>query len=127
VLALAAGNAKQMSAAESIAVLIPCYNEEGSLRLLYESLSNVTAKLKDAFTFVLSTTEATMGARRYWTACPRPIQGFERFILLEILEKTRLLAREHPGGYCCRQTEQIKNSYIVRSSLCAALLKFGIR
>jgi hypothetical protein len=42
-------------------------------------------------------------------------------------EKAWLMAREHPAGRNLNRVQRLQDSYRLRSSLCAALLKCGIR
>jgi hypothetical protein len=42
-------------------------------------------------------------------------------------EKALLMTREHPNGYCAERTQKLNNSYRLRSSLCATLLKCRIQ
>ncbi len=42
-------------------------------------------------------------------------------------EKALLMAREHPAGRNLNRVQRLQDSYRLRSSLCAALLKCGIR
>jgi len=103
-------------------------------RSLYEAVGGICPSFQFAMDWDLLLRFITFGARFYraphFLACFRIHSKQKTHTLLDTVgenEKARLLAREHPNGYCWRRTEEIKNSYRMRSSLCAALLKCGIR
>ena len=66
----------------------------------------------------------------YFLACFRIHNKQKTLTLLDAVganEKARLIAREHPSGCCQERTHGLNDSYRRRSSLCATLLKCGIR
>lgn len=103
-------------------------------RSLYESVGGICPSFQFAMDWDLLLRFMASGARFYraphFLACFRIHDKQKTHTLLDTVgehERARLLAREHPDGYCWRRTEEIKNSYRMRSSLCATLLKYGIR
>ena len=66
----------------------------------------------------------------YFLACFRIHTRQKTHTLLDTVgerEKLHLLAREHPDGCNAESAQQLQDSYRIRSSLCAILLKLGIR
>ena len=101
---------------------------------LYEAVGGVDQSFQFAMDWDLLLRFLSAGARfyraPYFLACFRIHNKQKTLTLLNTVgehEKARLIAREHPSGCCRERTQGLNDSYRMRSSLYATLLKCGIR
>ncbi|HEY5743666.1 MAG TPA: hypothetical protein VIS99_14120, partial [Terrimicrobiaceae bacterium] len=103
-------------------------------RSIYEAVGGICTSFQFAMDWDLLLRFINAGARFYrvphFLACFRIHDQQKTHTLLDTVgehEKSRLLAREHPHGYCSQRSDEMKNLYRMRSSVCAAFLKCGFR
>jgi glycosyltransferase involved in cell wall biosynthesis len=103
-------------------------------RSLYEAVGGINQSLQFAMDWdlLLRFMQAGASFRRvpHFLACFRVHNKQKTHSILDDVgerEKAVLMAREYPGGRSSERVTQLQNSYRLRSSLCAILLKYGIR
>ena len=103
-------------------------------RSVYEKVGGINSALHFAMDWDLLLRFIAAGAqvRRmpYFLACFRTHTGQKTHTLSATVgerEKLHLLAREHPRGWNAESVLHLQESYRFRSSLCAILLKLGVR
>jgi glycosyltransferase involved in cell wall biosynthesis len=104
-------------------------------RSLYDKVGGINPSFQFAMDWDLLLRFMSAGTARfyrtpYFLACFRVHKKQKTNTLLKTVgeyEKARLIAREHPNGRCSKRARELESSYRLRSSLCAALLKCGIR
>jgi glycosyltransferase involved in cell wall biosynthesis len=103
-------------------------------RPLYEKVGGINPAFHFAMDWDLLLRFMAAGAqiRRvpYFLACFRIHTRQKTHTLLDTVgerEKLHLLVREHPDGFDAESVQQLQDRYRFRSSLCALLLKFGVR
>jgi GT2 family glycosyltransferase len=101
---------------------------------LYEAVGGINQSFHFAMDWDLLLRFIQVGARfrrvPYFLACFRVHNKQKTHTLSELVgkhEKARLMAREHPAGRNSKRVQELQDSYRLRSSLCATLLKCGIR
>lgn len=103
-------------------------------RSIYEKVGGVNPAFQFAMDWDLLLRFIAAGARirrvPYFLACFRIHPKQKTQTLLDTIgerERLRLLAREHPKGYNPESRQRREHWYRLRSSVCATLLKAGIR
>jgi glycosyltransferase involved in cell wall biosynthesis len=103
-------------------------------RTLYDRVGGIDPLFRFAMDWDLLLRFLSAGARFYRTpyflSCFRIHSKQKTFTLLNSVgecEKARLIAREHPNGCNLERARELENSYRMRSSICAAFLKWGMR
>ncbi|HEY5705988.1 MAG TPA: glycosyltransferase [Terrimicrobiaceae bacterium] len=103
-------------------------------RSIYEKVGGINPAFHFAMDWDLLLRFIAAGAqiRRvpYFLACFRIHTRQKTHTLLDTVgerEKLHLIAREHPNGCNAESAQQLQDGYRFRSSLCAILLKLGIR
>ena len=103
-------------------------------RSLYDAVGGISQSFQFAMDWDLLLRFIAGGARfsrvPYFLACFRIHDKQKTHTLLATAgadEKARLIAREHPNGCYWQRARELESSYRMRSSLCATLLKCGIR
>ena len=103
-------------------------------RSLYEKVGGLNPSFHFAMDWDLLLRFIAAGARirrvPYFLACFRVHVAQKTHTLLHSVgerEKLHLLAREHPEGCYQKYVQQLQDRYRFRSSLCAILLKLGLR
>ena len=103
-------------------------------RSIYEKVGGINSAFHFAMDWdlLLRFTAAGAHVRRvpYFLACFRIHTGQKTHTLSDTVgkrEKLHLLAREHPLGWNAESVLKLQESYRFRSSLCAILLKLGVR
>ena len=103
-------------------------------RTLYDKVGGISPSFQFAMDWDLLLRFVACGARfsrvPYFLACFRVHNKQKTHTLLESIGKREiacLMAREYPEGHSPGRVHQLQNSYRLRSSLCATLLKCGIR
>ena len=101
---------------------------------LYEAVGGIDSSFQFAMDWDLLLRFIRAGARfsrvPYFLACFRVHAKQKTQTLSEVVgerEKAWLMAREHPAGRNLNRMQSLQDSYRLRSSLCATLLKCGIR
>jgi GT2 family glycosyltransferase len=101
---------------------------------LYEAVGGIDSSFQFAMDWDLLLRFIRAGARfsrvPYFLACFRVHAKQKTQMLSEVVgerEKAWLIAREHPAGRNLDRMQRLQDSYRLRSSLCATLLKCGIR
>ena len=101
---------------------------------LYEAVGGINQSFQFAMDWDLLLRFIQAGARfrrvPYFLACFRVHNKQKTHTLLDVVgerEKARLMAREYPAGRSSKRVLRLQNSYRLRSSLCATLLKCGIK
>ena len=101
---------------------------------LYEAVGGIDQSFQFAMDWDLLLRFIHAGARfcrvPYFLACFRVHPKQKTHTLIDLVgeqEKARLMVREHPAGRSSKRVQQLQNSYRLRSNLCAALLRYGIR
>ncbi len=101
---------------------------------LYEAVGGINQSFQFAMDWDLLLRFIEAGARfrriPYFLACFRVHSKQKTHMLLDLVgerERARLMAREHPAGRSSKRVQQLQDFYRLRSSLCAALLRYGIR
>ena len=103
-------------------------------RSLYESVGGVNQSFQFAMDWDLLLRFIRAGARfrrvPYFLGCFRLHDAQKTMTHMEVIgarETSRLLSREHGDGFSARRLEGLKHAYRIRSSLCATLMKLGVR
>jgi glycosyltransferase involved in cell wall biosynthesis len=103
-------------------------------RSLYDTVGGINPLFQFAMDWDLLLRFIAYGARfsrvPYFLACFRVHDKQKTHTLLDVVgerEKARLMAHEYPGRRSPKRVQQLHDSYRLRSSLCATLLKCGIR
>jgi glycosyltransferase involved in cell wall biosynthesis len=103
-------------------------------RSLYEKVGGINSAFHFAMDWDLFLRFIAAGARvrrvPYFLACFRIHPRQKTHTLSDTVgerEKLHLLAREHPLGRDAKSVQQLQDAYRLRSSLCAILLKLGVR
>ena len=103
-------------------------------RSIYEKVGGINSAFHFAMDWDLILRFIAAGARvrrlPYFLACFRIHTGQKTHTLSATVgerEKLHLLAREHPLGCDTKSVQQLQDAYRLRSSLCAILLKLGLR
>jgi Glycosyl transferase family 2 len=103
-------------------------------RSLYDAVGGISPSFRFAMDWDLLLRFINAGARfhraPYFLACFRIHSEQKTHRLVDTVgkdEKAYLIAREHPDGYHLERVNDLNRSYQIRSSLCATLLKCGIR
>jgi GT2 family glycosyltransferase len=103
-------------------------------RALYDKVGGISPSFQFAMDWDLLLRFIAAGARfsrvPHFLACFRVHNRQKTHALLDTLgerEKARLIEREYPTGGSPQRVQQLQDSYQMRSSLCATLLKCGIR
>ena len=101
---------------------------------LYEAVGGINQSFQFAMDWDLLLRFIEAGARfrriPYFLACFRVHSKQKTDMLLDLVgerERARLMAREHPAGRSANRVQELQDFYRLRSSLCAALLRYGIR
>ena len=103
-------------------------------RALYDKVGGISPSFQFAMDWDLLLRFIACGARfsrvPYFLACFRVHNKQKTHTRLESIGKREiacLMAREHPEGHSPERVHQLREFYQMRSSLCATLLKCGIR
>jgi glycosyltransferase involved in cell wall biosynthesis len=103
-------------------------------RSLYDAIGGISQSHQFAMDWDLLLRFIQVGARfrrvPRFLACFRVHDKQKTHMLMDPVgnrEKASLVTQQHPAGRNLERVQQLQDSYRLRSSLCATLLKFGIR